>query len=207
MSLVKYPLAACVARPDDEAGRRYPLVEHLEAVAWAMGRPDGTHAQKLQFLAGLLHDVGKIGVRDGILLKRGHLTADEMAEVRMHPARGARIAEAAGFPLAVVEAIRHHHEDYGGGGYPAGLSGDAIPLLARIIRVADAYDAMTSDRPYRRAFSPARARAELRRYAGRRFDPEVVEVFLRIPVEEGAEIAAVRESGDALAGTGLLELA
>jgi len=101
-----------------------------------------------------------------------------------HPVVGAKILEPARFPGAVIAAVRHHHEDYGGGGYPAGLVGEEIPLLARIIRVADAYDAMTSARPYRQAFSAQQAREELRRGAGRQFDPRVVDAFLQIPEEE-----------------------
>ncbi len=136
------------------------------------------------YLAGLLHDIGKIGVPESILLKPGRLSAVEWEEVRGHPVVGARIVEPARFPAAVVAVVRHHHEDYGGGGYPDGLAGEEIPLLARIIRVADAYDAMTSTRPYRRGLTAEEAIEELRRGAGRQFDPRVVEAFLRIPAAE-----------------------
>lgn len=146
--------------------------------------------QEQVYLAGLLHDVGKIGVRENILLKPGCLTAEERKEMQGHPEVGARILEPARFPAAVVAAVRHHHEDYGGGGYPVGLAGEEIPLLARIIRVADTYDAMTSTRPHRQALTPQQAREELRRYAGQQFDPRMVDAFLRIPQDEMEEIGA-----------------
>lgn len=91
---------------------------------------------------------------------------------------GAKILEPAKFPKEVTEAVRYHHEDYGGGGYPEGISGEEIPVLARIIRVADAYDAMTSDRPYRKAYPHEWVVRELQRCAGRQFDPDVVQAFL-----------------------------
>ncbi|WP_194174863.1 HD domain-containing phosphohydrolase, partial [Desulfofundulus thermobenzoicus] len=144
----------------------------------------GDEEQEQVYMAGLLHDIGKIGVREDILLKPGPLTREEREEVKNHPEVGARILEPARFPEAVIAAVRHHHEDYGGGGYPAGLSGEKIPLLARILRVADTYDAMTSARPYRKAFTRDWACRELERFAGSQFDPRVVEAFLRIPHDE-----------------------
>lgn len=149
----------------------------------------GAEKEEQVYLAGLLHDLGKIGVQEDILLKPGPLTPEERKEMQGHPEVGARILEPARFPEAVIAAVRHHHEDYGGGGYPAGLQGDEIPLLARILCVADAYDAMTSARPYRQAFTPQKAREELKRCAGRQFDPRVVEAFLRIPQDEMEDIA------------------
>ncbi|WP_123929261.1 HD domain-containing phosphohydrolase [Thermodesulfitimonas autotrophica] len=154
--------------------------------------------QEQIYLSGLLHDLGKIGVREDILLKPGPLTPEERKEMQKHPEVGARILEPARFPAAVIAAVRHHHEDYGGGGYPAGLSGEEIPLLARIIRVADAYDAMTSARPYRQAFTPERAREELKRCAGQQFDPRVVDAFLRIPQDEIKDIAKSEGYPDSL---------
>ncbi|QGP94081.1 Sensory domain found in PocR [Neomoorella glycerini] len=149
----------------------------------------GAEEEEQVYLAGLLHDLGKIGIQEDILLKPGPLTPEERKEMQGHPEVGARILEPARFPAAVIAAVRHHHEDFGGGGYPAGLSREEIPLLARIIRVADAYDAMTSARPYRQAFTPQEAYEELKRCAGRQFDPRVVEAFLRIPQEEMEDIA------------------
>jgi len=144
--------------------------------------------QEQAYLAGLLHDVGKIAVREDILLKNGTLNGKERKEIRSHPVVGATILEKARFPDPVIAAVRHHHEDYCGGGYPEGLMAEEIPPLARIMRVVDAYDAMTSARPYRRGLSARDAREELRRGSGQQFDPRVVEVFLRIPVEDLEDI-------------------
>jgi diguanylate cyclase (GGDEF)-like protein/putative nucleotidyltransferase with HDIG domain len=143
-------------------------------------------------LAGLLHDVGKIGVPDAILNKPAKLTDAEYAVMQRHAILGCDIVRAADMP---VEArwVRHHHERFDGGGYPDGLAGDGIPLESRIILVADAFEAMTSDRPYRKAPGADFAIAELRKHAGAQFDPEVVEALCRVldrgGVRAGAETA------------------
>jgi putative two-component system response regulator len=130
--------------------------------------------------AGLLHDIGKIGVPDAVLMKPAPLTEEEFAVMRRHPVYGYEICK----PLATLShalgAIRHHHERWDGRGYPDGLAGEAIPLRARIMAVADAYDAMTSDRPYRQGFSPERAQATLREGMGRQWDPALIERFLEL---------------------------
>ena len=181
--------AALEAKDVYTRGHSVRVARLARACARALGL--GAGEQEQVYLAALLHDVGKIGVAESILLKPGPLSAAEWEEVRGHPVVGARILEPARFPAAVVAAVRHHHEDYGGGGYPDGLAGEEIPLLARIIRVADAYDAMTSARPYRRGLTAEEAIEELRRGTGRQFDPRVVEAFLRIPGEEMEEIGRV----------------
>ena len=130
-------------------------------------------------LAGLLHDVGKIGVPDAILNKPAKLTDAEYAVMQRHALLGGDIVRAADMPLE-ARWVRHHHERYDGGGYPDGLCGDGIPLESRIILVADAFEAMTSDRPYRRAPGEAFAVEELRRNAGTQFDPEVVAALCRV---------------------------
>ena len=174
-----------------EAKDVYTRGHSIRVAKWARScaRMLGLGAEKEEevYLAGLLHDLGKIGVRENILLKPAPLTPEERKEIESHPEIGAKILEPARFPAAVIAAVRHHHEDYGGGGYPAGLQGEEIPLLARVIRVADAYDAMTSARPYRKALTPAEAREELRRCTDRQFDRRVVEAFLRIPEKEMQE--------------------
>ncbi|HLX32160.1 MAG TPA: HD-GYP domain-containing protein [Gaiellaceae bacterium] len=119
--------------------------------------------------AALLHDIGKIGVSDEVLLKNGELTQLQEKEMRTHPGEGARIIERLGYLDAVVPGIRHHHERIDGRGYPDGLIGDEIPLLARIIHVADAYDAMTTKRVYRDALSDDQAIDEIRRGRGTDF--------------------------------------
>jgi HD-GYP domain-containing protein (c-di-GMP phosphodiesterase class II)/CHASE2 domain-containing sensor protein len=129
--------------------------------------------------AAILHDLGKIGVSDIVLRKPGRLTAEEFALIRTHAAKGYDILSATPSFEALLPGIRHHHERYDGMGYPDGLAGKDIPLLARIIAAADAFDAMTSDRPYRRALPMARARKELIAGAGTQFEPVVVQALLK----------------------------
>ena len=136
----------------------------------------------------LLHDIGKIGVPDSILLKPGPLTPLEWAEMRRHPEIGWQIIQSIPFLAVPAEIVLSHQERWDGGGYPRGLKGEAIPLGARIFMLADTLDAMTSDRPYRRASSYGEARAEIGRCAGTQFDPRAVEAFLTIGEEELAEL-------------------
>lgn len=130
--------------------------------------------------AGMVHDVGKVAVREDVLLKPGPLTAAEMEHVRIHPIVGEEICR----PLArwpiIFEAVRSHHERYDGKGYPDGLVGQFIPLAARIVAVADVFDVLTSDRPYRRRLSREQALAVLRRESGRHFDPAVALPFISL---------------------------
>jgi diguanylate cyclase (GGDEF)-like protein len=138
-------------------------------------------------VAAMLHDVGKVAVPDGILRKPGPLTAEEFAEIAKHPIVGSEIVGRIESLEPIVPWIRHAHEHFDGTGYPDGIRGEAIPLASRILLVADAYDAMTSDRPYRRALSTEEAWAELKRGAGTIFDPQCVELF-----ERGLESPAAR---------------
>jgi diguanylate cyclase (GGDEF)-like protein/putative nucleotidyltransferase with HDIG domain len=143
-------------------------------------------------LAGLLHDIGKVGVPDAILNKPGALTAEERAVILRHPELGAALLEHPS--LGDVQAwVAAHHERPDGTGYPHGLSGDALPLEARIVAVADAYEAMTSDRSYRDAIGHGRARDELLRHAGTQFDAEVVTAFLAVLDRESARAAELFE--------------
>ena len=135
--------------------------------------------------ASLLHDIGKIGIGDCILAKQGPLTAEELDSIRSHPQKGVEILEPLKQFASLIPAILHHHERYDGSGYPAGISGDAIPLSARIIAVADTYDAILSDRPYRTAASHASAVDELNVWSGKQFDARVVEAFKQI-VKKGS---------------------
>lgn len=128
--------------------------------------------------AAILHDVGKIGVSRELLRKRRGLDSREEEEIRSHPERGVQILEPVHFLKPVLPVIRHHHERYDGQGYPLGLKGKEIPFKARILAVADAWDAMLSDRPYRRALSVEAATDELKRNSGTQFDPEVVVFFV-----------------------------
>ncbi len=131
-------------------------------------------------LGSILHDVGKIGVPDAILNKPGKLTDEEYEIIKQHAQIGARIVESVSALQGVVPIIRHHQERYDGTGYPDGLAGEEIPIGARIIAVVDAYGAMTEDRVYRKALGHNEAMAELKRFAGRQFDPHVVTAFMRL---------------------------
>jgi len=142
----------------------------------------------------LVHDIGKIGVPDQLLLKPGRLSNQEQEEMRRHPEVGHRMLAGLGWPEDVFEIVLHHHERWDGAGYPAGLAGGAIPVLARVVAIADTLDAMTSHRPYRPAFSYRLAAAEIARQSAAQFDPEVVAAFRR--ADEEMRDLVVLMSGD-----------
>jgi len=151
------------------------------ALAEAHGVPKG---QLLDVEYGvMLHDIGKLAVPDGILLKPGPLSPDEWKIMRKHPEMGRRLIEHIPFLRGAVPVVYHHHERWDGTGYPDGLRGEDIPLGARIFAVADAFDAMTYDRPYSRAIPVASARVEIERCAGTHFDPNVAATFLSLSLE------------------------
>jgi len=131
--------------------------------------------------ASKLHDIGKIGISDWILCKPGQLTDEETAEIRRHPEIGADILKPMPIFEHLIPAIRHHHERFDGNGYPDRLKGNEIPLLSRIITVADTFDALTSNRPYRKATSVENALEIIYTLKGSQLDPEIVEAFLAIP--------------------------
>lgn len=131
-----------------------------------------------------LHDIGKVGIPEQILCKEGPLTGDEWEVMRTHPMIGAQIVEPIAFLSDAVDLIRHHHERFDGSGYPDRLAGEDIPLPARIFSVADSFDAMTSDRPYRGALAVDLALDEIRGGSGTQFDPEVVKEFVQM-IEQG----------------------
>ena len=148
------------------------------ATAIALGLEEA-HAAEVE-LAGMLHDLGKVGLPDAILHKPGPLTEEEWVAVQRHPEIGAQIVAAAGL-ADVSQWILLHHERPDGRGYPHGLGGDSIPLEAAIVSVADAYEAMVTDRVYRAALSEGEARGELEAAAGTQFEARVVEAFLGAP--------------------------
>lgn len=154
------------------------------AVMIAEGLDLGPEELELLRYAGLLHDIGKIRIRDHILHKPGRLTDLEFSEMKKHPEYGVEIMQPVNAFKHILPAMLHHHERYDGRGYPHGLAGQEIPLTARILCVADCFDAMTSDRPYRKGMPVADAVAELARNKKTQFDPEMVEIFLRL-VEQG----------------------
>jgi putative nucleotidyltransferase with HDIG domain len=155
-------------------------------IAKAMGVDKGL----LRHIArgAFLHDIGKMGVPDSILRKPGPLTEEERAVMRKHCEIGFAVLERIPFLKEAAEIVLSHQECYDGSGYPRGLKGDQIPLGARIFAVADTLDAMISDRPYRKALPISAAREEIRRYSGRQFDPQVVQVFLSKPDQLWVEL-------------------
>ncbi len=163
--------------------------ERVGVFASKMARELGLPKELIErvYIAGLLHDVGKIGVRDAVITKPDRLTPDEYAEIKQHPEVGARILQPVAFLSDLIDSVRHHHEWYDGDdrGYPARLCGDRIPLPSRIILVADTVEAMSSDRPYRKGMPLETVMQELREYSGSQFDPNCVEACLQLIELEG----------------------
>ena len=176
----------------------------IEALARAMTARDGfthQHAQRVQRYAAalaqivcvddqpmleaidgaaLLHDIGKLGIPDRLLQKPGPLTPDEYDLVKQHAILGADILSAMAFPGPLALIVRHHHENWDGTGYPDGLRGETIPIGARVLAIVDCYDALTSDRPYRRALSHDRATAMILERRGTMYEPAIADAFSRI---------------------------
>lgn len=176
MTAIKALGAAMDAKEHHTAEHSRRIAELSTAIASKMGLPQN-HIEMLE-RASYLHDIGKIGVRESILLKPSRLSADEWAEMKNHPQLGSKIVSEMSDLGDIVHVILHHHERFDGKGYPNGLSGENIPILARILAVADAFDAMTSDRPYRKALSKKLAVKRLKEAAGCQFDPQIVKAFL-----------------------------
>lgn len=170
--------SALDARDRYTAGHSGRVSELACAIARAVGLT-GPDLDDIR-IGALLHDIGKIGIADSVLQKPGRLTEQEFAIVKQHPEIGRRILEGVQGFAPYLAAVELHHENWDGTGYPHGQSGEETPLAARIIHVADAYDAMTSDRPYRRGMSHDNAIAILHTFAGRQFDPRVVQAFFRV---------------------------
>ncbi|MBQ9267347.1 MAG: HD domain-containing protein [Clostridia bacterium] len=145
-----------------------------------IGEQIGLPEDEMQTLydGALFHDIGKIGIPDAILQKPGKLTDDEYDDIKNHPSIGAKIIAPAKIFDPIIPIVKHHHERYDGRGYPSGLKGEDIPLLARIVTVADSFDAMTSDRSYRPRFTLEKALDELENGKGTQFDPDLVDAFL-----------------------------
>ncbi|HZK71827.1 MAG TPA: HD-GYP domain-containing protein, partial [Clostridia bacterium] len=129
-------------------------------------------------LATTLHDIGKMSIDQQILMKPGKLTEEEWGEIKKHPETGYRIAQSTSELMSISEYILSHHERWDGKGYPQGLKGEEIPLIARIINVVDSYDAMTSKRTYGKELNKEEAIIEMRNCAGTQFDPELIEIFI-----------------------------
>ena len=159
--------------------------ERVARMACRVARARGMSEPAVQVIgqAGLLHDLGKIGVPEAIVRKPGPLSEAEWEAMRRHPVTGAQIVAPLEFFGEGAFVIRHHHERVDGSGYPDRLAGEAIPLGARIVAVADVYDALTSDRPYRPRMTPARAIVELQAEAGRTLDGELVDTFCALQLD------------------------
>lgn len=155
------------------------VAHNAKQLAKAAGLPE-TQQILIEYSA-MFHDLGKIGMPDRILLKPGRLTPKEEAIMRLHPIKSVEILEPLStvpFFRSVIPGVRHHHERMDGLGYPDRIPGDKIPLIARVILVADTYDAMTTDRPYRKGLPVDVAYAELKKFSGRQFDAQLVKIFL-----------------------------
>ena len=191
ISTVRVLGAAIEARDQYTLGHSTRVAEYAVALA----RELGLSAEKVEEIeiACLFHDVGKIKIPDAILHKTGRLDPAEFKEMRRHPEYGAEILSKARSLYKYLPAVRHHHEWYDGSGYPDGLSRDTIPEEAAIISLADAYDAMTSNRPYREALSKKRALDIIRESAGKQFHPEFARVFLELNEKQGPTVVVAAE--------------
>ncbi len=193
-SLLATLSAALEARDPNLRGHSARVTLIAEGLARKLGwRDERLDALRL---GGSLHDVGKIAVNSSLLRKPGPLSEEELAEIRTHPVAGARLIESVPDFHSALPYVLHHHERWDGTGYPHGLGGEEIPVEARLLGVADAFDAMTSDRSYRPALSVEQALAELERCAGTQFDPELTETFVEgwrsgsiTPAEPSARVA------------------
>jgi putative nucleotidyltransferase with HDIG domain len=185
-------VATLDARDRYTAGHSTAVAEYARDIAREMGF--SREQQRLTHLCGLVHDIGKIGLPPGLLEKPGALTREERTQMEEHSAIGERILANVDDYAEIAKVVRHHHERVDGGGYPDGLRWEEIPLISRIIGVADAYDAMTSDRPYRRAMPSEVARGRLRESAGSQFDADVVEAFDAVLTARDAAYRAGRRT-------------
>jgi putative two-component system response regulator len=181
----EHTLAALIRALDAREKEVGSHSERVMAYACLLAKAAGIDERGCSILAkgALLHDIGKIGVSDNILLKPGKLDEAEWQIMRQHPSVGYEILSGIKYFAGAADLVLSHHERYDGEGYPNGLAGEAIPMSARIFALVDTLDAMTSDRPYRKALSFQAVLDEVVRCRGRQFDPELVEVFLGIPKE------------------------
>lgn len=171
-------IAALDMHSPGEGGHAERVSVFATATAYELGWPecDLVHIRR----AAALHDVGKVAIDRSLLSKRGGLTQMEIDELKLHAQLAVRVVESLDWLQPALPMIRHHHERWDGSGYPDGLSGDQIPAGARVIAVAEAFDVMTEPSPFREPIPPDAAIEELRRCAGKQFDPAVVEAFLKV---------------------------
>jgi HD-GYP domain-containing protein (c-di-GMP phosphodiesterase class II) len=187
-----YTLAETIEKRDPYTGNHTKRVmEYSLAIGKTLGLSEEDMA-RLQ-LGAVLHDIGKIGIRDNVLLKESSLTDDEFEQIKMHPVYGEEIISRIPQLKSAIPGVKHHHEKFNGRGYPDGLKADEIDITARIIAVADSFDAMTSNRPYRKGLSLDEAFEELRKYSGSQFDPHIVDAFFAADVMEAFFTANSRQ--------------
>lgn len=184
-SIVQTLMKALEVRDFITEGHAERLRYLVVALGMALNLPE--HSLTDLRLLAEFHDIGKVGIPDRILFKPGHLTPEELPEMQRHSEIGHRIALSSPDLVPIAEWILKHHEWWNGNGYPLGIKGEAIPLECRILSIADAYDAMTSDRPYRKAMSQEKAVAELINCSGTQFDPSIVKIFLYLLKDGGVE--------------------
>ena len=196
-STLKALTAALETRDSETHGHS----ERVVSYSLRLGREYGLNSEQMKSLefGSLLLDIGKIGVPDSILRKPAKLTEEEWVRMREHPLHGQQILRGIEFLQGAARVVAQHHEKWDGSGYPVGLSGEEIDICARIFSVADAFDAITSDRVYRKGKSYAAAAQELDDWAGKQFDPKVVEAFHRVPQEDWCELhqqSLIKSQGD-----------
>jgi len=191
VSTLKTLISVIEAKDPYTKGHTERVAAYAVAIANRMQLPEALR-RRITFGA-LLHDIGKLGVLEEILHKAGKLDADEWHVLRSHPEIGARIVEKMEFLTGTSEIVKHHHESWDGKGYPDGLQGEGIPLGARVIAVADSFDAMTTDRAYRRALSIDDAIGRLKAGAGSQFDPSTVRLFIRHIRQKGYELVPAED--------------
>ncbi len=188
-----------------EAKDRYTgaHVERVMEISIRIAQCMGLTPKELELirLGSILHDIGKIGISDDILNKEDSLTQDELERMKQHVEIGVELVKNIPFLRPVIPIIRHHHERYDGSGYPDGLSGEAIPLSARIVAVADCFDALTSQRPYRKRLSQEQGLTFILQASGRQFDPEIAIVFKTVWAEMISEKPADEMVSNSLLST------
>ncbi|MBN1353400.1 MAG: HD-GYP domain-containing protein, partial [Candidatus Omnitrophica bacterium] len=190
INTIKSLVSAVEARDLYTRGHSEKVTWFALAIASAMNLPKNDRV--MLSYCGRLHDIGKIAISDLILNKRGPLTTAEKAEIQLHPLKGVEILSNLKFIEKGLPAIRHHHERYDGTGYPDELKEKEIPLLARIIACADAFDAMISDRAYRPGMNTKEAITELRANRGKQFDPNILDVFIDLILKNNAQLTAAK---------------
>lgn len=177
ISTISALAAAIDAKDEYTRGHSERVTNYAMEIGKAYGL-NGVEMERLR-IAGLLHDIGKIGVDDKVLRKPGILTEAEFEHMKLHPAIGGRILDPIKELKEIVKGVKYHHEKWDGSGYPEGLKAEEIPVIARIIAIADTFDAMTTNRPYQNAMKPDYVKEKIKGFAGTRYDPDIIQAFVR----------------------------